>query len=265
MPAIEVENLNVWMRTEQREVHAVRDVSFTLEAGEQLTVVGESGSGKSTLLLTLMGLLPPTARVSGRVIVDGIDVLAGPEEDLVALRWRRAAIVFQASSNPLNPVRTIGSQLRSVLEFHGQSRADALARTRELLELVRLPTHCAGQYPHQLSGGMRQRAVIAFAIACQPKILLADEPTTALDPIVQAEVMDLLQTLRQSLDLTFMLVTHDLHLVGRSSGALAVMLGGSVVEHGPTRSLMAKPTHGHLRTLIAALPAFAKVDEAQHD
>ena len=255
MALIEVDRLNVWMATaDLREIHAVRDVSLTLSEGGQLAIVGESGSGKSTLLLSLMGLLPPTARVSGRIFVDGFDVLAGPESGLAALRWRVAAMVFQASSNPLNPVRTVGRQLRQVLEFHGATRSDAKARTRELIAMVRLPEACEGYYPHQLSGGMRQRAVIALALACRPRILLADEPTTALDPIVQAEILELLFSLRRSLNLALVLVSHELQLVNRMEGNLAVMLAGEVVEYGPVRRLMEQPKHEHLRTLIAALP-----------
>jgi len=258
MPLVEVEKLNVWMAAGGREVHAVQDASLTLEPGGQLAIVGESGSGKSTLLMALMGLLPPNATVSGRLIVDGVDVLEGPEQALAALRWRTVSMVFQASSNPLNPVRTIGHQLRQVLVFHGLPSAEARDRARELLEMVRLPAATEHYYPHQLSGGMRQRAVIALALACRPKLLLADEPTTALDPIVQAEIVELILSLKKSLGLALVLVSHDLALVRRMEGDLAVMLGGKIVEYGPLARLMAKPGHEHLRTLIAALPDFGE-------
>lgn len=262
MAAIEVESLNVWMQAgDGRTIHAVKDASLTLGDSAQLAIIGESGSGKSTLLMALMGLLPPNASVSGRVIVNGVDILEGPETALAGLRWREAAMVFQASSNPLSPVHMIGQQLLRVLVFHGFDQKSARARMRELLDMVRLPAHSERLYPHQLSGGMRQRAVIAFALACRPKILLADEPTTALDPIVQAEIIELILALRHSLDLALVLVSHDLALVGRMDGDLAVMLAGEIVEYGPVRQLMAHPRHNHLRTLIAALPDFAMVEE----
>ena len=256
MSLIEVEKLNVWMKAGDHTVHAVKDASLTLQGGAQLAIVGESGSGKSTLLMALMGLLPPNATVAGRVIVDGVDVLEGPEGALKALRWRTAAMVFQASANPLNPVRTVGHQLERVLTFHGATPSAARARTRELFDMVRLPSGCIGYFPHQLSGGMRQRAVIALALACRPKLLLADEPTTALDPIVQAEIIELILLLRNELNLALVLVSHDLALIRRMEGDLAVMLSGEIVEYGPVRQLMENPSHDHLRTLIAALPDF---------
>jgi len=256
MALVEVENLNVWMTQNGRETHVLRDVSFRVSRGERLAVIGESGSGKSTLLLALMGLLPPVASTAGRVEVFGVDVLGGPESELVRLRWRVASMVFQASSNPLNPVRSVGRQLAAVLRFHGCDRRLAPARVGELLAKVHLPAKCRNLYPHQLSGGMRQRAVIALALAGDPKLLLADEPTTALDPIVQAEIINLLLSLSGELGLALVLVSHDLQLVSRIGGRLAVMKDGRIVAYGPSAELMARPTHEHLRALIAALPNF---------
>jgi ABC-type glutathione transport system ATPase component len=257
MPLVEVENLNVWMTAGGRQVHAVRDAKLTLEAGGQHSIVGESGSGKSTMLLALMGLLPPNATVSGRVFVDGIDVLRGSEAALSALRWRSVAMIFQSSSNPFNPVRTVGGQIVAALRLHGRGKAEAERRAGALFEMVRLPSKCLRYYQHQLSGGMRQRAVIALALACQPKLLLADEPTTALDPIVQAEIIGLILSLRRELGLGLILVSHDLALVGHMEGGLSVMLRGETVEQGPVRDVMAAPRHEHLRRLVAALPDFA--------
>lgn len=262
-PVIEIENLNVILSTRERDVHAIRGVSVNVEAGETLAVVGESGSGKSTLLLTMLGLLPANAKVSGKVMVNGVDVLRGPESELAALRWQFASMVFQASSSPLNPVRKVGHQLCQAMRLHGSTKPHALKRSFELLEMVKLPSRCANMYPHELSGGMRQRAVIALALCCKPKLLLADEPTTALDPIVQAEIMALLFSLTKTLGLTFVLVSHDLQLVRRTSGRLCVMLDGEIVETGQVGQLLRHPTHPHLQTLVEALPAFGRDTDAQ--
>ncbi|KFC67191.1 Oligopeptide transport ATP-binding protein OppD [Devosia sp. LC5] len=255
MSLVEVDNLNVWIGERAVwELHAVRDVSFQLDKGERLVVVGESGCGKSTTLLSLLGLLPAAATVTGRVVIDGVDIFDCPEEQLAALRWKDAAMVFQASSNPLNPVRTLAHQLRAVLRFHGTPRGKVGARIATLLDMVRLPQACANYYPHQLSGGMRQRAVIALALACDPKLLLADEATTALDPLVQAEIIELLVSLCKSLDLALVLVTHELQLVSAVEGNLAVMYAGEIVEYGPANQLMATPRHPYLQRLVATLP-----------
>lgn len=255
-PIIEIENLNVILSTRERDVHALRNINMTLNAGETLSIIGESGSGKSTLLMTLLGLLPVNATVSGNVRVNGVDVLRGSKADLVALRWNVASMVFQASSSPLNPVRRIGHQLYQAMRLHGATRARARQRSLELLEMVRLPARCAKLFPHELSGGMRQRAVIALALCCDPQLLLADEPTTALDPIVQEEILELLLSLTATLGLTFVLVSHDLQLVRRTQGRLSTMLNGEIVETGDARALLRNPTHPHLKTLVDALPVF---------
>jgi ABC-type glutathione transport system ATPase component len=261
MTLIEVDNLNVSMSSaDGSEVHAARDVSFRIDTGQQLALVGESGCGKSTTLMSLMGLLPPTATVSGRVIVDGVDVFRAPEAKLAALRWRTVSMIFQASSNPLNPVRTLGHQLRSVLEFHRMQGDDIRARVLELIDMVRLPSGSEQLYPHQLSGGMRQRAVIALALSCNPKILLADEPTTALDPLIQAEILDLMLGLCERLGLALVLVTHDLPLVRRITGRAAVMHAGAIVETGEAKVLMRNPQHPYLKRLIAAIPQVEGVE-----
>jgi peptide/nickel transport system ATP-binding protein len=183
---LEIEDLNVWFDLQDGgELHAVQGVSFDLAAGERLGLVGESGCGKTTTALAIMGLLPPSASVSGRVLLDGEDLLAGGEPAMRPHRWADVALVFQGAMNALNPVRTVGSQIVEALELHGRAKgAAARARTGELLESVGIPRDRAGRFPHELSGGMRQRAAIAMALSCNPKVLIADEPTTALDVMV---------------------------------------------------------------------------------
>ena len=194
MSLLEVRDLHVWFDLgHDRELHAVQGVDLALDQGERVGLVGESGCGKTTTILAVMGLLPPNASVAGEVLLDGENVLRRGEETVVAHRWTDLAMVFQGAMNALNPVKTVGWQLREPMELHGvASGAKAAARARELLGLVGLPASAADRYPHEFSGGMRQRATIAMALACDPNVLLADEPTTALDVMVQAQILQLL-------------------------------------------------------------------------
>jgi oligopeptide/dipeptide ABC transporter ATP-binding protein len=202
-----------------------------------------------------MGLLPPNASVSGRVMIDGVDVLARGEESVAPHRWRDVAMVFQGAMNAFNPVWRIGPQLVEPMELHGVARGRvARARACELLELVGLPAHRFDAFPHQLSGGQRQRAAIALALTCDPKVLLADEPTTALDVIVQAQVLDLLTRLTEELELSIVLVTHDLPLVAGMCHRTVVMYAGQVAEVGPSLEVVASPQHPYTRMLYAATP-----------
>jgi peptide/nickel transport system ATP-binding protein len=256
MSLLEVSGLNVWFDLPGGgTVHAVRGVSFSLAPGERFGLVGESGCGKTTTILALMGLLPPTASVAGRVCVDGTDILAGGEDSVRAYRWKDIAMVFQGAMNALNPVKTVGWQIAEPMAFHGiASGAAARKRAGELLELVGIPAAAAGRYPHEFSGGMRQRAAIAMALACQPRILLADEPTTALDVMVQAQILDLLTKLSGELGLALVLVTHDLPVVAQTCGRAAVMYAGQIAEGGPMEDLFHAPRHPYTRLLFAATP-----------
>jgi peptide/nickel transport system ATP-binding protein len=237
------------------EVHAVRGVSLTVERGARLGLVGESGCGKTTTLLALMGLLPANAWVSGRVLIDGRDLLAGGDAEARALRWTEVAMVPQGAMNALNPVRTVGHQIAEPMLVHGtHSKRAAAARTRELLQLVGIPPDRAERYPHEFSGGMRQRVTMAMALACEPKILLADEPTTALDVMVQAQILALLTRLCDELSLALVLVTHDLPVVAQVCERAAVMYAGTVAEIGPVDALYHDPGHPYTRRLFEATP-----------
>ena len=253
---LEVEELNVWFDLPHGgTLHAVQGVSFTLDRGERLGLVGESGCGKSTTVLGLLGLLPPSAELSGRVLLDGVDILAGGEESVRPHRWVDLAIVFQGAMNALNPVQPVQAQIAEALEVHelASGRA-ARARVGELLESVGIPRERGERYPHEFSGGMRQRAAIAMALACNPSVLVADEPTTALDVMVQAQILELLDALCRDFGLALLLVTHDLPVVAQLCDRSAVMYAGEIVEHGPVDALFHDPRHPYTRLLFAATP-----------
>jgi peptide/nickel transport system ATP-binding protein len=256
MTLLAVEDLHVWFDLGAgRSLHAVQGVSFSLEPGDRLGLVGESGCGKSTTVLAAMGLLPSTATVAGRVLVNDADVMAGGEPSFRPHRWVDVAMVFQGAMNALNPVRTVGSQIVEALEVHGRAKgAVAEARVAELLEAVGIQAGRAGRYPHELSGGMRQRAAIAMALACDPKVLIADEPTTALDVMVQAQILELLDGLCGNFGLALVLVTHDLLVVAQLCDRAAVMYAGEIVEHGSVEVLFHEPRHPYTRLLFAATP-----------
>jgi oligopeptide/dipeptide ABC transporter ATP-binding protein len=253
---LEVQDLHVWFELPAgRELHAVQGAGLTLAPGERLGLVGESGCGKTTLSLALMGLLPPNASVAGRVLLNGEDILAGGDDSLRPHRWTDIAMIFQGAMNAFNPVQRIGDQIVEAMELHGVARGRA-AHTRcgELLELVGIRSERARRFPHEFSGGMRQRAAIAMALACQPRVLLADEPTTALDVMVQAQILQLLQRLSEELGLAIVLITHDLPIVAQTCQTAAVMYAGRVAELGPTVALHDDPRHPYTRMLFAATP-----------
>ena len=253
---LETEDLQVWFDLPGGgTLHAVQGVSLGLERGERLGLVGESGCGKTTTALALMGLLPANATVSGRVLLDGTDILRGAEETMRPHRWVDLSMVFQGAMNAFNPVKTVGSQIVEVLELHQRAvgRAARL-RTGELLAAVGIPDDRADRYPHEFSGGMRQRAAIAMALACNPSVLIADEPTTALDVMVQAQILELLDSLCRDFGLALLLVTHDLPVVAQLCDRGAVMYAGELVEHGSVDALFHAPRHPYTRLLFAATP-----------
>jgi peptide/nickel transport system ATP-binding protein len=255
-PLLHVEDLHVWFDLAGGgELHAVRGVGFSLDAGDRFGLVGESGCGKTTTILALMGLLPPNASVAGGVLLDGENVLARGEQTAKPHRWRDVAMIFQGAMNAFNPVKRIGDQLVEPMELHGVAEgAAARKQVGELLERVGIPPSRASRYPHEFSGGMRQRAAIAMALACKPKILLADEPTTALDVMVQAQILDLLVALTDELGLALVLVTHDLPVVAQVCERAAVMYAGEIAESGPVDALYHDPRHPYTRLLFAATP-----------
>jgi peptide/nickel transport system ATP-binding protein len=255
-PLLVVEGLTTHFTLESGTVNAVDGVGFTLRDGEALGIAGESGCGKTTTALSLVGLLPSNARiVSGSVRLYGIDLVAKTENQLRRYRWREVSIVFQGAMNALNPVRRIGEQIGEPIERRLQkSRADADRRARELLELVGIPEDRARAYPHELSGGMRQRAMIAMALACDPAIVIGDEPTTALDVMVQAQILELLERLRAELGLSLILITHDLSVIAETCDRVLIMYAGRVAEEGPVAQIFRVPRHPYTQKLLAAFP-----------
>ncbi len=254
-PLLQVRDLHVDFDLGKSRVCAVRGVSFTLEARSRLGIVGESGCGKSTAVLAMMGLLPPNAEVCGQVLLDGVDILAGGDSGMRPYRWCDIAMVFQGAMNAFNPVRTVADQIAEPIRLHrGASRRQADRRVAELLELVGIPAQRAARYPHEFSGGMRQRAALAMALACGPKVLLADEPTTALDVIVAAEILELLRHVTDDLGVALVFISHDLPAVAQVAEQVAVMYAGLVVEAAPVARLLTAPEHPYTTALLAAIP-----------
>jgi ABC-type dipeptide/oligopeptide/nickel transport system ATPase component len=239
-------------------ITAVDGVSFRIGAGETLGLVGESGSGKSVTALAILRLLQPPGRVtSGRVVFEGRDLLALAEPEMREIRGARISLIFQEPMTALNPVMRVGDQIAEGLVCHGLGGwADARSRAVELLEAVKIPDAArrARDYPHQLSGGMRQRVMIAIALACRPPLVIADEPTTALDVTIQAQVLDLLRELRTRFNLSLLLITHDFGVIAEMADRVAVMYRGRLVEEGPVRQILRDPQHDYTRTLLAAVP-----------
>ncbi|MGB7860510.1 MAG: ABC transporter ATP-binding protein [Acidimicrobiia bacterium] len=253
---LSVRDLSVTYHTSSGPVPAVRDVSFDLEKGGSLGLAGESGCGKSTLAGALLRLLPEGTDVQGSIQLDGKDVLALNPGGLRAVRWTAGAIIFQGALHALNPVQTVGDQIAEPMSVHKTAKTDkeARARTESLLGRVGLTRALADSYPHQLSGGQRQRVLIAMALACDPLLLIADEPTTALDLMVQAQVLSLLQELKDERDLTLMFITHDLSVLTYACQRLAVMYAGKIVEEGPAWQVFEDASHPYTRGLAAAFP-----------
>jgi peptide/nickel transport system ATP-binding protein len=258
-PLVEISDLKVVFHGDRgRTTHAVDTVNFSLARGATLGIVGESGCGKSVTSLAIMGLLAKgSTEVSGSVRFDGFDLLALPDDELRDLRGNRLAMIFQEPMTSLNPAYTIGEQIVEVLVRHrGLTRAQARERAIALLRDVRIPSpeQRVDDYPHKLSGGMRQRAMIAMALACDPQLLIADEPTTALDVTIQAQVLDLIRTLKEQTDAAIILISHDLGVVAEVCDEVAVMYAGEIVERAPVDALFEAPQHPYTVGLLASIP-----------
>ena len=262
-PLLDVRGLSVRFDTDDGTAHAVDRLDFTLDPGEVLGVVGESGCGKSVTMMSILRLLPETATISGSALFGGVDLLAVPEQRLRQIRGREISFVFQEPMTSLNPVFTVGRQIGEVLQHHlGLSKSAARARTIELLDLVHIPApgRRVDEYPHQLSGGMRQRVMIAMAIACDPKIVIADEPTTALDVTIQAGILDLMRELRERLSTAIVLITHNLGVVADIADRVVVMYAGRKVEEASVHELFAQPEHQYTIGLLDAIPRSGGAD-----
>ncbi|MEI6372343.1 MAG: ABC transporter ATP-binding protein [Actinomycetes bacterium] len=266
-PVLEVENLSVTFQYREGDVAALRNVSLRIDPGESLGVVGESGSGKSLTSAAIMGLLPNNASVTGSVRFLGQELLGAPESTLRDLRGRRLAIISQDALTALNPVHTVGAQIAEAIRVHdsSHSRAELRARAIELLDLVGIPQPSTrvDNYPHEFSGGMRQRALIAMSVANEPDLIIADEPTTALDVTVQAQVLDVLARIQARTSSSLMLITHDLGVVAGVADRVLVMYSGSVVEEAGVDDLFYKTTHPYTRGLLASLPRLDARDRSQ--
>ena len=259
MRLLDVRNLSTHFFTRQGRLPAVDGISFKIEAGETLALVGESGCGKSVTAASIMRLVPepPGRIVAGEIWFEGRDLLKLPEEEMRALRGNRIGMIFQEPMTSLNPVFTIGDQITEVIREHRKvSRASARARAVDLLNLVRIPDpdRQVREYPHRLSGGMRQRVMIAMALACEPALLIADEPTTALDVTTQAQILELLDDLKQRLGMAMLLITHDLGVVAQTAQRVLIMYAGRVVEEAAVAKLFNEPLHPYTRGLLQSLP-----------
>jgi len=257
-PLLDVQRLTVVFEGARSRVTAVDDVSFQIASGETLGLVGESGSGKSVTAFSILRLLQPPGRVTGgRILFEGQDLLALTERKMREVRGARISLIFQEPMTALNPVMRVGAQIAEALTVHGQAGSrEAHDRAVALLEAVHIPDAArrARDYPHQLSGGMRQRVMIAVALACHPALVIADEPTTALDVTIQAQVLDLLRELRAKYSLALLLITHDFGIIAEMADRVAVMYRGAIVEQGPVRQILRAPAHDYTQSLLAAVP-----------
>jgi peptide/nickel transport system ATP-binding protein len=255
MSVLELRDLTVTYRTESGPVPAVRGVDLTIQPGDTVGLAGESGCGKSTIAAAVLRLLPPRTIIGGHVMLDDEDVYQMKPGRLRAVRWTSAAIVFQGALHSLNPVHRIGAQIEEAILLHTKiSRNAARARVGDLLERVGIPSNRATRYPHQMSGGQRQRVLIALALACEPRLLIADEPTTALDVMVQAQVLELLAELQRERQLAMLFITHDLSVLTHSCSRLAIMYAGRIVEEGASADLFERPEHPYSLALASAFP-----------
>ena len=258
VPLLDVRDLRTSFLTPQGEARAVDGISFSIDAGQTLGLVGESGCGKTMTALSILRLIPPAGRIAGgEIVFDGRNLLALSEREMRQVRGNDIAMVFQEPMSSLNPVFTVGNQIAEAVRLHqGLSRRAARAKAIEMLKLVEIPEpeRRVDDYPHQLSGGMRQRVMIAMALSCHPRLLIADEPTTALDVTIQAQILDLLAGLQERFAMGLLLVTHDLGIVAERADTVAIMYAGRIVEQAPVREIFARPLHPYTRGLLRSLP-----------
>ena len=265
MALLKVENLSVEFQTNDGAVQAVKDLSFELEKGHSLAIVGESGSGKSQTAFSIMGLLAENGRSSGRVLIEGKDILNLPISELNTYRAEKMAMIFQDPMTSLNPYLRVSEQMVEVLIHHrGMSKREATARAIAMLDAVRIPEakNRLHMYPHEFSGGMRQRVMIAMALLCEPELLIADEPTTALDVTVQDQIMSLLGDLQKEFQMSLVLITHDLGVVAQSCEKVLVLYGGQMMEYDDIKPLFARPGHPYTQALLSAIPRLDQGNDA---
>ncbi len=257
MSLLTVDNLTMHYMTREGPVRAVDGVSFTVERGQSLGLVGESGCGKSSIATSLLKLLPDNASlVAGRVLLEDVDLLPLTEREMREYRWDRISMVFQAAMNSLDPVYRVGDQIVEALEAHYErARNESLERVRELYELVGLNPEFMHRYPHEYSGGMKQRAIIAMALACEPDLIIADEPTTALDVIVQDRILREMKEVQSKLDMSMIYISHDMAVIAEVSDVVGVMYAGEIVEYGPTDAIFRSPIHPYTGALMSAFPS----------
>jgi peptide/nickel transport system ATP-binding protein len=255
MSLLEIDDLRITYQTKGGPVPAVRGVTVAVERGQVMGLAGESGCGKSTIAGAILRLLPASTKVEGRVVLDGEDILTLSPGRLRAVRWAGASIVFQGAQHALNPVQRVSDQIAEAIVVHGQaSEKAAKVRVGALFEQVGLPPRRINDYPHELSGGQKQRVMIAMALACNPSLVIADEPTTALDVMVQAQVLRLMKDLQRDLELSMIFITHDLSVLVEVSDVLAIMYAGKIVEHGPATEVFYDSKHPYTKALAAAFP-----------
>lgn len=256
MKLLEVNDLKTWFHTSKGELRAVDGVSFDVDYGECLGLVGESGCGKTTSALSLCRLLPQNGYIQGgSIFLEGRDMAGLTEEEIQKRRWKDASIIFQGAMNAMNPVKTVGFQIAEAMTLHdGLSAEDAMKKAGDLLEQVEVPRDRVKRYPHEFSGGMKQRAMIAMALACDPKLIIGDEPTTALDVMVQAQILNLLERLRRERNMGMIIITHDLAILAETCTHIAVMYAGRIVETGTARDIFNNAAHPYTKRLIACFP-----------
>jgi len=258
--AIEVDRLSVQFKVDNQNLVAVNNISFKLEEKESLGLVGESGCGKSTTAYALMNLLEKNGKISGgRIIINNKDIVKASEKELNKIRWKEISMIFQNAMTALNPVQKIGNQIVSAVQEHEDiTREEAIKRAEYLFEKVGISKHRLMQYPHEFSGGMKQRAIIALALICFPKVLLADEPTTALDVVAQRQVIELLISLKEELNLAMILISHDISAVAEACENIGVMYGGEIVEIGRTKDVLLNSNHPYTNALVSSFPSLHK-------